>query len=135
MNAFMETENVEHTTPTAPERVSLPSESGNPQVVARCPDCKIAVWSNYGGDTDAMRFVKVGTLDDPDSCPPDIQIYTASKQPWIKLSDEIPAVEEYYDRTKYWSKESLDRREKLIAGQKAKKADEQLVEKTENMNL
>ncbi len=120
----METENVQHTTSTAPERVSLPSESGKPQVVARCRDCRIALWSNYGGDTDASRSVKVGTLDNPDSCPPNIHIYTASKQPWIKLSDEIPAVEEFYDRSKYWSKESLDRQYKLNAASRAKKAEE-----------
>ena len=129
---MIETKNVERTTSVAPEMVSLPSESGKPQVVARCPECKIAVWSNYGGSTDIVRFVKVGSLDDPDSCPPDIHIFTASKQPWVKLSNDIPAVEEYYDRTKYWPKESLERRDKVIAEMKAQEAEEELVKKTES---
>ena len=44
-----------------------------------------AVESNYGGGGDAVRFVRVGTLDDPDRLPPDIHIFTASKQPWVVL--------------------------------------------------
>jgi hypothetical protein len=93
------------------------------------------VWSNYGGGEDFLRFVKVGTLDHPDTCPPDIHIYTESKQPWVKLDDYTPSVQQYYDRTEYWPKESLDRREKMIADFKAKKAEEQLTEKTESVKL
>src|SRR5262245_63839408 len=55
-----------------------------------------SVWSNYGGGGDAVRFIRVGTLDDPDRLPPDIHIYTASKQPWVVLPPGARVVPEYY---------------------------------------
>jgi hypothetical protein len=93
-----------------PEVVVTPSNSGKGQKIMRCPICCIALWSNYAGAGDAVRFVRVGTLDDPDRLPPDIHIFTASKQPWVVLSANVPAVEEYYDRNDYWPEDSLERR-------------------------
>jgi hypothetical protein len=89
--------------------VVTPSLSGRGQKIARGPKCRIAVWSNYAGAGDAIRFVRVGTLDEPDALPPDIHIFTASKQPWVVLPPDIPAVPEYYDRNVYWPRQSLDR--------------------------
>jgi hypothetical protein len=97
----------------APDVVNTPSNSGKGQRISRCPVCRIALWSNYGGGGDAVRFVRVGTLDDPDRLPPDIHIFTASKQPWVVLPEGTPAVAEYYDRAKYWPKESMERRTAL----------------------
>lgn len=94
----------------AADLVSTPSGSGKGQVIARCPACRIALWSHYAGAGTAVGFVRVGTLDNPDLCPPDIFIYTSSKQPWVVLPAEIPAVPEYYDRKLYWPAESLARR-------------------------
>jgi hypothetical protein len=99
-----------------PEAVMTPSASGKGQKISRCPVCRIAVWSNYAGAGDAIRFVRVGTLDEPDRLPPDIHIYTTSKQPWIILPPGVPAVEEYYQRSRYWPAESLRRREALLRG-------------------
>jgi len=98
-----------------PEIVDTPSASGKGQRIARCPACRIAVWSNYAGAGPSVRFVRVGTLDQPDRLPPDIHIFAASKQPWVVLPEGIPAVPEYYDRDRYWPRESLDRRSALIA--------------------
>ena len=98
-----------------PEPVMTPSESGKGQKIWRCPACRVALWSNYAGAGDAVDFVRVGTLDDPDRLPPDIHIFTASKQPWVVLPPGTPAVEEYYDRNRYWPRESLERREALLA--------------------
>jgi hypothetical protein len=95
--------------------VDTPSLSGKGQRISRCPTCRVAVWSNYAGAGDAIRFVRVGTLDDPDRLPPDIHIFTASKQPWVVLPDGVPAVPEYYDRSVHWPKESLARRGALLA--------------------
>jgi len=92
-----------------PEIVDTPSESGQGQNIARCPSCRIAMWSNYPGAGDTVHFVRVGTLDDPDRLPPDIHIYTMSKQPWVILPPDTPAVYEYYDRREYWPQASLDR--------------------------
>jgi len=98
-----------------PEVVATPSNSGKGQKIIRCPICRIALWSNYAGAGDALRFVRVGTLDNPDLFPPDIHIFTASKQPWVVLPQGTPAVAEYYDRDRYWPEDSLERRRMLLA--------------------
>jgi hypothetical protein len=98
-----------------PHLVDTPSESGKGQKIARCTRCHVAVWSNYAGAGPHVHFVRVGTLDEPDHLRPDIHIYTASKQPWMILPPDVPAVSEYYARSKYWPPESLARREALIA--------------------
>jgi hypothetical protein len=97
------------------EVVATPSLSGNGQKISRCVKCRIAVWSNYSGAGNAVHFVRVGTLDQPDRLPPDIHIFTSSKQPWVVLPPGMPAVPEYYDRDKYWPAESLERRAALTA--------------------
>jgi hypothetical protein len=101
-----------------PELVNTPSLSGKGQKISRCPICRIAVWSNYAGAGDLVRFVRVGTLDEPDRLPPDIHIFTCSKQPWVVLPPNIPAVPEYYDRNIYWPKDSLQRREAMMAARR-----------------
>jgi len=114
LNALIEADRVQLVA-GEPEIVMTPSNSGKGQKIARCPTCRIAVWSNYAGAGDAIRFVRVGTLDEPDRLPPDIHIFTMSKQPWIVLDPATPAVPEYYDRQKYWPAESLRRREAQLA--------------------
>mgnify|MGYP001225514440 FL=1 len=114
LNAMIETDRMSLLA-GEPEIVDTPSESGRGQKIARCPKCRIAVWSNYSGAGPAVRFVRVGTLDEPDHLPPDIHIFTKSKQPWVVLAAGTPAVPEYYDRKQYWPKESLVRREALLA--------------------
>ncbi len=113
LNAMIESDRVVLTS-GAPELVNTPSNSGKGQVIARCPACRIALWSNYGGGGDRVRFVRVGTLDEPDRLPPDIHIFTMSKQPWVVLSSDKPVCQEYYDSKKYWPPESLERRRVLF---------------------
>src|SRR5262249_31714925 len=96
-----------------PELIVTPSNSGKGQKIARCPHCKIAVWSHYAGSGPVTRFVRVGTLDNPDLLPPDIHIFTSTKQPWVTLPPEVPAFAQYYDRKVLWSKEALARFEAL----------------------
>jgi hypothetical protein len=97
-----------------PQSVHTPSHSGKGQKIVRCPKCFIAVWSHYAGAGDAIRFIRVGTLDEPDLFPPGIHIFTSTKQPWVVLPSNIPAVPEYYDRKQYWPTESLERRRALL---------------------
>jgi hypothetical protein len=107
----------------APELVDTPSASGQGQKIARCPRCRVALWSHYAGAGPSISFVRVGTLDDPDRLPPDIHIFTASKQPWVILPAGVPAVPEYYDLKQYWPAESRARRDALrarLAAQAAK---------------
>lgn len=97
------------------EVIDTPSNSGKGQKIARCPRCHIAVWSNYAGGGDAVRFIRVGTLDEPDRLPPDIHIFTASKQPWVVLAPGTPAFEQYYDEEKLWPADSRARLAVLLA--------------------
>jgi hypothetical protein len=100
----------------SPEVVLTPTASGKGQKIARCPSCRVALWSNYAGAGDAVRFVRVGSLDQPERLPPDIHIFTSSKQPWVVLPPGVPAVPEYYDRKQYWPQASLERRARLLDG-------------------
>jgi len=97
-----------------PELVDTPSSSGRGQRIARCAHCRVAVWSHYSGAGPHVCFVRVGTLDDPDRLPPDIHIFTATRQPWVLLSPKTPAMAEYYEREAYWPAASLARREALL---------------------
>lgn len=114
LNALIETDRVSLAA-AAPEMVPTPSASGKGQSIARCPVCRIALWSHYAGAGTTLSFVRIGTLDEPDRFPPDIHIFTASKQPWVVLPAGVPSVPEYYDRRQYWPPESIARREVLRA--------------------
>ena len=113
LNAMIESDRVVNLG-AEPEVIRTPSDSGLGQLIARCPACKVAVWSHYAGSGPIMKFVRVGTLDNPDACPPDIHIFARSKQPWVNLHGGAPAVDEYYDREEYWPPESLRRREAVL---------------------
>lgn len=113
LNALIESDRVE-TLAGAPEPLMTPSESGRGQQVWRCPACRGAVWSNYGGAKDLLRFVRVGTLDRPGALPPDIHIYTRSKLPWVQLPEGALAAEAYYDSKALWPAASLERRAALF---------------------
>lgn len=114
LNAMIEADRVDLLS-GEPERVDTPSLSGKGQTIWRCPNCRVAVWSNYAGLGEAARFVRVGTLDNPDLLPPDIHIFTESKQPWVVLPSGTPAVAQYYKASEMWPKESLERRAALVA--------------------
>jgi len=91
LNALIETELVEVLS-GAPIAVAVPTDSGRPHDIHRCPKCQIAVWSDYGR-RGGLRFVRVGTLDDPTALKPDVHIFTRSKQPWVGLPADVPAFE------------------------------------------
>jgi hypothetical protein len=112
LNALIEADRVELLS-GAPTPTTMPTESGRPHIVFRCADCGTAVWSEYGGLT-RLRFVRVGTLDDPTALPPDVHIYTRSKLPWIALPAGVPAFEAYYSAREVWPAESLDRRKAAL---------------------
>jgi hypothetical protein len=113
LNAMIEADRVTELG-APPELVDTPSDSGSGQRIARCPKCQVAVWSHYAGAGPLVKFVRVGTLDNPDLLPPDIHIFTASKQPWVVLPEGTPAVPVYYEREEHWPAESLARRKVLL---------------------
>lgn len=57
-----------------------------------------------------MRFVRVGTLDEPQMFVPDVHIYTESKVPWVELPQDVPTFREFYDVQKVWAREADERR-------------------------
>lgn len=118
LNAMIEADRVEPLSGEV-DVVDTPSNSGRGQKISRCPKCHVAVWSNYAGAGPAIRFVRVGTLDEPDRLPPDIHIFTESKQPWVVLPSGVPAMPEYYDPRQMWPKASQDRFTAVRAARKS----------------
>jgi hypothetical protein len=108
VNAIVERERVELLSGEV-ETVDTPSNSGKGQKIVRCPRCRVAVWSHYAGAGEAVCFVRVGTLVEPDRITPNIHIFTSSKLPWVVLPEGVPAVPEFYPAKDYWPAESLER--------------------------
>jgi hypothetical protein len=90
-----------------PQPVEVPRDDGSQQRIFRCPDCQVAVFSEYGRPE--VRFVRAGTLDDPSGVEPDVHIYTRSKVKWVTLPEAAPAFEDYYDSKALWPGASLER--------------------------
>ena len=115
INALIETDRVEI---LAGEAVAVPvtGTSGKPQAIHRCPGCQVALWSHYPGGGPAIAFIRVGTLDEPTRLSPNIHIYISTKQPWLTLPPDVPAVAEYYSAREVWPAESLERIRRLKQG-------------------
>ena len=106
INVLIEADRVE-VTAGVPRPVEAPRDDGSTQRIHRCPDCQVAVFSEYGRPE--VLFVRAGTLDDPDSVQPDVHIYARSKLPWVALPDSVPVFEDYYDTKSLWPPESYAR--------------------------
>lgn len=102
-----------------PMPVRVPTDSGRPHDIYRCPQCQVALWSDYGGRT-YLRFVRIGTLDEPSRVAPDVHIFTRSKQPWVALPSDVPAFPEFYpDMKTLWPAAALERRRAASAAARA----------------
>jgi hypothetical protein len=112
INALIETDRIEKLS-GEPEPTTVESGGGRPHDIYRCPDCRTAVWSDYGRRP-GLRFVRVGTLDDPTALSPDVHIFTRSKLPWVRLPEDVHSHEVYYDTEKLWPAESLERRRAIL---------------------
>lgn len=112
INALIETANIDLLC-GAPEPVSMPTGSGRPHDIHRCPACRTALWSDYGRRP-ALRFLRVMTLDDHDAVRPDAHIFTRSKLPWVTLPEGARAFEIYYDMKREWPAASLARRRAIL---------------------
>ena len=96
-----------------PEFIRTPSESGRGQVIARCPACRVAIWSEYSAGH-LVKYIRVGTLDRAWLVAPDLHIFTRSRRTFISIEDEKPQFEEYYDREQFWRQGSLERYSALL---------------------
>lgn len=95
-------------------RVEIPGGSGKGQILIKCPECLVTLWSHYAGMGEDMSFVRVGTLDEPSALPPDVHIYTSTKQPWLVLEGNTPVMAEYYRKKDIWRDDSLKRFEQFL---------------------
>jgi hypothetical protein len=111
LNALIETDRISLEA-GEPAPSAVPTDSGRPHDIYRCPTCQTALWSDYGRRP-GLRFVRVGTLDEPSDLPPDVHIFTRSKLPWVMLPEATPSFEVYYDLKALWPPDSLARREAL----------------------
>ena len=91
----------------------LPTPSGAGQTLARCSSCGVTVWSNYHllsqGHGDIVRFIRVGTLDDPHLLPPDVHIFDAERNSCAPDPGDVPRYETFYDLKDIWPDRSLRR--------------------------
>ena len=109
LNAMIEADRVVVLQRRARDRARRRRNSGKGQKIARCPTCRIAVWSNYAGAGDAVRFVRVGHARRARSA--------AARHPHLhdveaavgRAAEGAPAVAEYYECKEYWPAESLAR--------------------------
>jgi len=99
------------------QRFEMPTDSGRPHGIYRCTGCGTALFSEYGG-LSVLRFVRVGTLDDPMALEPNVHIYTRSKVSWLQLPNAVPSFEAYYDAKAVWPQASLERRRALFEKEK-----------------
>ncbi len=113
LNALIEADRIETLLGT-PEPITVPTDSGHPHDIYRCPHCRTAVWSDYGRRK-VLLFVRTGTLDDPSALKPDVHIYVRSKLPWIELPADTPAYEAYYNRRQLWPEASQARLRAILA--------------------
>jgi len=113
LNAIIEGDRIALLTDTAPVPVPVPTDSGRPHDIYRCPTCQTALWSDYGRRPN-YRFVRIGTLTDPTALAPDVHIFVRSKQPWVGLPADARAFAVFYELEQEWPAESLARRRAAI---------------------
>jgi len=58
-----------------------------------CPRCGTSLFSERA-ETNSIGLT-MGSLDDPDRFQPTMHIFTASKQIWLKLADDLPCYEDF----------------------------------------
>ena len=109
INGMIEAECLE-TTVGETQAVEMPTDSGRPHDIHRCPHCQTAVWSDYGR-RGWLKFLRISTLDRAHDFAPQAHIFTRSKVPWVVLPADQPAFEIYYDMQALWPADALARRE------------------------
>lgn len=102
--------------------VKAPTDSGMAHWVARCATCRTALWNEHGSRNAIARYVRVGTLDEPNRWPPQAHIYVRSKQPWVILEADTPVFNRHYNAARLWPPESLSRFASARAARAGKKA-------------
>ena len=77
-----------------PKFNTVMGDSGNTVSRGFCPECGSPLFSRLSGLSDVVG-VRVGSLDDPSSYQPTMDIFVASAQPWDHLNPELPKFPSY----------------------------------------
>ena len=72
------------------------ADSGNKVVRKACPTCNSPIVLDMEGFPDHV-CLKAGSLDDAAWLAPQAHIFTATKQPWVRISDDLPQFEGDYE--------------------------------------
>ncbi len=107
LNAIIETDQVTLDGKVTEHTLATPSGKG--QIITRCATCGTAVLSKYMVRQGKLTYVRVGTMNDPEACPPDVQIFTSSKQQWVPLNSDIQSFEEFYAFKDVWPEDAYGR--------------------------
>ena len=112
VNALIETHEVELLQGELTHH-EMETPSGAGQTITRCARCAVAVWSNYHvftrGQGDIVRFIRVGTLDEPHRLPPDVHIFDADRNANTPVLPGAPRYETFYPLGDVWTPTSLRR--------------------------
>lgn len=111
VNALIESTNVEWLQGAIADW-DLPTPTGAGQTVTRCVECGVALWSQYhkfSRGMDVVRFVRVGTLDNPGCLSPDVDIHCVERTVRVTDAEDRPRYEEFYLLKEVWSAASLAR--------------------------
>ncbi len=68
-----------------------------------------ALWSVYNIIGPIFYYIRVGTLEDPNLCPPDVHIFLKRKVSWFTVPKNIQGFQEMYNRNEVWAPSSLER--------------------------
>lgn len=74
-----------------------------------CTQCGTYIWCRYRYHQVPVIAVRGGTLDDTSAVSPQVHIFTRSKQPWVRLPDDVPAYEEACGREGVWPETSVSK--------------------------
>jgi hypothetical protein len=89
--------------------VRLPTDSKTRHEIVHCAACLTPLWGQHGRQPSVMVYLKVGTFDAPERCPPNAHIFVRSKLAWVAINPDIPQFARYYNAAKVWPQESLER--------------------------
>ncbi|KAF2651781.1 hypothetical protein K491DRAFT_719512 [Lophiostoma macrostomum CBS 122681] len=130
INCCIESSNFKITSDTSPTLVELPSESGKGQLVARCPNCFVALYSHYPSTERWTTYVRAGTLAEGSrqKISPEVHVFAPNKVQWLDLSGEkergVPLYDEFYQKEDVWREASLERWQLLTKRRQAETSTE-----------
>lgn len=75
--------------------------SGALSTIYGCAKCKSRIYA-VNDQNAGMISLRVGTLDNSKDISPAAHLWVLSKQPWIKIDQDVPALETQPQTTKQW---------------------------------